>query len=407
MLGLLLIVIPLMLAEFALGRRGQGDAATSLANVAATYGANRGWAVVGLLGIITSFLILSFYSVIGGWTIAYAVDTLIQGLPGNEPLSVQKRFDAFLNSPLIVTTYHALFLIATAVIVAGGVRSGIETAAKILMPILAFLMVALALYAIIEGDIATTLSFLFKLDTEHLNANVALEALGLGMFSIGIGLGLMITFASYAQSDINLREVAIASIAADCAISLLAGFAVFPIVFQHDLDPAGGAGLVFVTLPLAFADMPFGEMAAIAFFTLMFVAALASAISMLELTVAFLLPRLKWSRARLSLTVAFACFVIGLSTVFSFNIWSDWYPLQNIKGFATATVFDILDHLTSNIMMPLGGFAVAVFVGWVVPTRLVIQEVDLSDAEEKLLSFTLRYVVPLGILTVATVPLII
>jgi len=185
----------------------------------------------------------------------------------------------------------------------------------------------------------------------------------------------------------------------------LAGFAVFPIVFEHGLDPAGGAGLVFVTLPLAFADMPFGETAAISFFALMFVAALASAISILELSVALLLRRLAWSRPRLSLVAAVACFVVGLSTVFSFNLWSDWHPLERIEGFATATIFDILDHLTSNIMMPIGGLAIALFVGWIVPTREVIAELDLTSAGAALLSSTLRYVVPLGIATIALAPL--
>ncbi len=395
-----------MFAEFALGRRGKGDAATSLANVATAYGANRSWALAGLLGVVTSFLILSFYSVIGGWTIAYAVETLVQGLPGTDPLAVQERFDDFLSSPLTLTAYHAVFLAVTALIVAGGVSGGIEAAAKVLMPILAILMIALAAYAVIEGDMASTLNFLFKLDPESLTATVALEALGLGFFSIGVGLGLMITFASYAQADINLREVAIASVAADCAISLLAGFAVFPIVFEHGLDPAGGAGLVFVTLPLAFANMPFGEIAAVAFFALMFVAALASAISILELSVALLLPRLSWTRTRLSLVVAITCFLVGLSTVFSFNLWSNWHPLEAVEGFATATVFDILDYLTSNIMMPIGGFAIAVFAGWIVPTRAVIAELDLTPAGAVILSFTLRFIVPLGIATVALAPLI-
>jgi NSS family neurotransmitter:Na+ symporter len=404
LLGLVLIVVPLMFAEFAIGRRGQGDAATSLANVAAAYGANRGWALAGLLGIVTSFLILSFYSVIGGWTIAYAVETLLQGLPGSDPTTVQERFDDFLGSPVTLTAYHAIFLGITAVIVAGGVSRGIEAAAKILMPILAVLMIVLAVYSIVEGDIAATVSFLFKLDLDDLTASVALEALGLGFFSIGVGLGLMITFASYAQADINLREVAMASVVADTAISLLAGFAVFPIVFAHGLDPASGAGLIFVTLPLAFADMPFGQIAAIAFFALMFVAALASAISILELSVALLLRRLTWSRPSLSLVVAAACFAVGLATVFSFNLWSGWHPLKGIEVFATATIFDILDYLTSNILMPLGGFAIAVFAGWIVPTRAVVAELDLSPIGAMLLSFTLRYVVPLGIATVALAP---
>jgi len=405
-LGLVLIVVPLMFAEFALGRRGQGDAATSLANVAAAHGASRKWALAGLLGIVTSFLILSFYSVIGGWTIAYAIETAMEGLAGTDPQAVQGRFDAFLSSPMALTAYHGLFMGVTAMIVAGGVSGGIEVAAKLLMPVLAVLMIALAGYAIVEGDIATTLGFLFKLDIEDLTPGVALEALGLGFFSIGVGLGLMITFASYARRDINLTQVAVASVIADTVISLLAGFAVFPIVFAHGLDPAAGPALVFVTLPLAFAGMPFGELAAIAFFALMFVAALASAISILELSVA-LLRRYQWPRRRSSLVVASTCFIVGLTTVFSFNLWSDWHPLAGIAGFGEATVFDLLDHLTSNFLMPVGGFTIALFAGWVVPTRTVVDELGLSSTGAAVLSLTLRYVVPLGIATVAIAPLIV
>ncbi len=238
---------------------------------------------------------------IGGWTIAYTVETTFRGLAGTEPAAVQARFDALLASPFRLAAYHAVFMGLSAFVVARGISGGIEAAAKLLMPILGVLMVGLAVYSIIEGDFTATLQFLFRLDPRQLTAQAALDALGLGFFSIGVGLGLMITFAAYAAADINLAEVAVVSVLADTAVSFLAGFAVFPIVFAHGLDPAAGPGLVFVTLPLAFADMPFGAVAALAFFLLMFVAALASAISMLELPVALLLRRRGWSRPRSSL----------------------------------------------------------------------------------------------------------
>ena len=215
----------------------------------------------------------------------------------------------------------------------------------------------------------------------------------------------MITFAAYAGRDIDLTEVAVASVLADTAISFIAGFAVFPIVFAHGLDPAAGPGLVFVTLPLAFADMPFGTAAAIAFFLLIFVAALASAISMLELPVALLL-RHGWSRPRASLAVGAACFATGLGTVFSFNLWAGWYPLAALPGFASATVFELLDYLTSNILLPLGGLGVALFAGWAVPVRALVAELGLSPPAATLLSAMLRYVVPLGIAAVGLGPLL-
>ena len=402
--GLLLIVIPLMFAEFAIGRRGRGDAAASIAAVAAAQGAGRGWALVGWLGILTAFLILSYYSVIGGWTIAYALETALSGLPADDAAAVQARFDALLASPGRLAAYHAVFMAAAAAVVARGVAGGIEVASKLLMPLLIALMLALAVYGAVEGDLAATLRFLFRLDPQQVTARAALEALGLGFFSIGVGLGLMITYAAYAGADISLRQVAIVSAAADTAISFLAGFTVFPIVFSHGLDPGSGAGLVFVTLPLAFADMPFGVVAAVAFFILLFVAALASAISMLELSVALLVRRRGWPRPRAALLSAIVCFLVGLASVLSFNLWSDWHPLAMLAGFERATVFDLLDEATSNLLLPIGGFALSLFAGWALPWSLLADELRLGASGTRVLHLLLRYVAPAGIAAATLAP---
>jgi len=395
--GLVFVVVPLMLAEFAIGRHGRGDSAGSIAAVAAAYGADRRWAWAGWLGVLTGFLILSFYSVIGGWTIGYAVETAVNGLPGVDPRAVRARYDAFLSSPLRLLIYHAVFMAAAAAIVARGVARGIEAASKVLMPLLAALMIALAAYSIVHGDLAATLRFLLRLDPAHLTARAALEALGLGFFSIGVGLGLLITYAAYSGPGIDLKQVAIVSVIVDGAISLLAGLAVFPIVFAHGLDPASGPGLVFVTLPLAFARMPFGTIAAQAFFGLLFVAALASAISMLELVVALLTRRLGWRRIGATAVASVTCFVAGIATVLSFNVWARWYPLEGLGAFPKATVFELLDHVTSNLLLPVGGLAIALFAGWAVPERVLAEELRLGPAGTLALGITLRYVAPAAI----------
>jgi len=379
--GLALAVVPLMLAEFAIGRRGGGDAASSIARLAAAHGAGRGWMWVGVLGVVTGALVLSFYSVIGGWTIAYAIDPAMD-------------YATLLGSPGRMTGYHALFLAHAAAIVARGVGKGIEAASMALMPLLAALMLGLALYSVIHGDLAATLRFLFKLDLSAFSARAALEALGLGFFSIGVGFGLMITYAAYARADIDLRQAALWSVGADTAISLVAGFAVFPLVFANGLDPAGGPGLVFVTLPLAFARMPFGGVAGMAFFALLFVAALASAISTLELAVAFITRRFGWSRIRATIASATACFLAGLGTVFSFNLWAHWHP----------TVFELLDHLTSNVLLPIGGFAIARFAGWALPKSLLIEELRLTPRGAALLRALLKWLTPALIAVTALAP---
>ncbi len=396
-LGLVLVVVPLMLAEFAIGRRGRADPAGSIAAVAQAAGSSRRWAAAGVLGVLTGYLILSFYSVIGGWTLGYAVETALYGLPGADPRAVAARFDAFLASPWQMLGWHALFMAASAGVVVRGVEKGIETAAKVLMPLLVALMLLLAAWSIAEGDLAATLRFLLEPDLRHLNARTALEALGLGFFSIGVGLGMMITYAAYSGAEISLKQVVVASVAADTVISLLAGLAVFPIVFAHGLDPASGPRLVFVTLPLAFAGMPFGTTAAIAFFALLCVAALASAISLLELVVALLMRQMRWRRATAVAIAASSCFAAGIATVLSFNAWAHWRPLASLGIASSATFFDVLDQLTSNLMLPLGGLAIALFAGWAAPQRLLAEELRLGPTGARALRFALRYVAPLGI----------
>jgi NSS family neurotransmitter:Na+ symporter len=206
-------------------------------------------------------------------------------------------------------------------------------------------------------------------------------------------MGLMITYAAYAKASIRLGQAALAAVIADTAISLLAGFAIFPLVFAHGLDPASGPGLVFVTLPLAFARLPLGAVAAAAFYLLLFVAALASAISMLELAVAPAVRR-GWRRGRAAAALAGACFVAGLASVFSFNLLARWRP----------TPFAAIDHLTSNVMLPLGGLALALFAGWVLPAEVLAQELGQGRRGAAALRFALRWVTPALICSVAIGP---
>jgi hypothetical protein len=235
-----------MLAELALGRAGRSDAVGSLVAVATKARASPRWSIFALLGVVTGFLILSLYSVIGGWAIAYLVDTIVTGLPGANSAMTQARFDALLSSPARLLAYHFAFMTVTAVIVARGISRGIEEASKILMPCLAVLIAALALYAVLQGDFRATLRYLFAFDVASVTPKIVLEALGLGFFSIGAGFSILITYAAYAKRDIDLTQVATVTIMTDTVISFLAGFAVFPIVFAENLDPSSGPGLVFV-----------------------------------------------------------------------------------------------------------------------------------------------------------------
>jgi NSS family neurotransmitter:Na+ symporter len=406
LLGLLLIVLPLMLAELAIGRRGRSDAIRSVVIVAVQSRGSAAWSAFALLGIITGFLILSFYSVIGGWAIAYAADVLINGLGQGNSAAARMRFNALLASPFWLLCYHFAFMAMTGVIVARGIARGIEAASRILMPILVLLIAALAAYSSLQGDLATTLRFLFAFDLTSITPKIALEALGLGFFSIGVGFAVMITYAAYAGRDIDLVRVAVLTVASDTAISLLAGFAVFPIVFAEHLDPASGPGLVFITLPVAFAHIPFGTLAAAAFFLLLVLAALGSAISLLELSAAPLKHTLRCSPAVASLLCAAAAWTAGIATVLSFNRWAGWFPLGAMANFATATVFDLIDHLTSNVMLPAAGFGIAIFIGWIAPEAVLREELQLGRIGLTVVRVLLRYVVPIGIAAASAAPLV-
>ena len=399
--GLALVVVPMMLAEFAIGRRGRADAATSIRRAAASEGVSTRWAIVGLLGAATSFLILSFYAVIGGWALFYAADTARHGLPQG-PAAVTARFDDLLASPVRMAAFQAAFLGAAAMVVVAGVQRGIEVSMKILMPLLAVLLGALAVYSMSTGSAEEALRFLFVPEVDDLTGAAVLDALGLGFFSIGVGLGILLTYAAYSPEGVDLKSAAVASVAGDTAVSLLAGLAIFPVVFANDVDPASGPGLAFLSLPLAFDAMPGGRWAATAFFAMLSIAALGSAISMLEAVVAVLDRRLGWPRSRGTPVAVAACFVVGLATVLSFNRWADVHPLGAIDRFADHRVYDLLDDATSQLLLPLGGLALAVFTAWVLPVRLLGDELRLRGAPLTGLHLTLRFVAP-ALVVAATV----
>jgi NSS family neurotransmitter:Na+ symporter len=251
-----------------------------------------------------------------------------------------------------------------------------------------------------QGDLAAALRFLFAVRATDITAKVALEALGLGFFSIGVGLAIMITYAAYAGREIDLCTVAVATIIGDTLVSCLAGLAVFPIVFAEKLDPASGPGLMFVTLPLAFSRLPFGTLAAIAFFLLLAIAGLASAMSLLEMPVAYLRRR-GWARGAATAITASSCWLLGWISVFSFNRWAEWFPLGSFSAFQTATVFDLLDQLTSNMLLPAGGLGLTILAGWVLPASLLADELRLSRTGAAILRVLLRYVAPCAIALVA------
>lgn len=397
-LGLALVVFPLMTAEFVIGRRGRGNAAESLRRVAVEGGYSPRWQLVGVIGIATGFVILTYYAVIAGMTMAYVPLSLTQGYGNVDAPAARRMFTAVSGSFTGLAAWQAAFLAITIWVVAKGIEHGIEAACRILMPTLVLLMVALAVYALLQGEVSRAFAFLFQVKLDAASPRAALEALGLGFFSIGVGMGLMITYAAYAGRDFDLTAAAIATIAGDTAISILAGLAIFPVVFAEGLDPAEGANLMFLIMPIAFGRLPLGDLVGTAFFVLLFVAALASAISLLEVVVAPVVRLTGWRRPVVATVVGGAAWCAGLPSVLSFNLWQEVRPLSMFAGFRDETVFDVIDGVASNLLLPLCGLLVSLFAGWRLPTRIYRLELE-GAAWTPGLRLLLRWVVPAAILT--------
>ena len=399
LVALATIVAPLMLAELAIGRRGRFDAVKSMARVAEAAGASRIWSVVGGIGVVTCGLILSYYSVVSGWTIAYAFDPRA-GL-ARDLVQSRHYFEVLLAHPVRMAVLHGLFMLIIASIVARGVSAGIERATRILMPGMIGLIVALALYALLSVDARPALKFLFVPNFTTFSARAAIEAVGLAFFSIGVGFGTYMTYAAYTDARMDFVEVAIVTLVADTAVSLLAAIAIFPLVFSRGVDPAGGPGLAFVILPMAFANLPQGPVVARAFYLCLALAATASAISLLEMPVAYLRRAFGWPRVRATIVAAALIWLAGLITVMAFGPWSAWRPLAGVPGLAGAGLFELVDGFASKVMLPLAGFGLSFFAGWVLPASILAEELGLGRRSALVLSVVLRFLVPMCIVLAA------
>jgi NSS family neurotransmitter:Na+ symporter len=397
-IAILLIATPIMLAEMIMGRHARRSAPAAFKTIAEARGSSSKWGLVGWMGLFALFLVLSFYSVIAGWTAAYLVKTASGGLNGLSPSEVGGDFSAFLHSPSQIIFWHALFTGATIFIVSRGVKVGLERVVKFLMPALFLTLFALVINSAITGDFSTAVDFLFTADLSKLTPVVILAAVGQAFFSVNVGIGSVLTYSAYLPKDVNLFQSAMVVALGDTLVALLAGLAIFPIVFANNLDPAEGAGLIFVTLSTAFAKMPAGALIGSAFFLMILFAALTSSISMLETMTARIYEIRGISRTAAALTIGTGTFLMGLVTVFSFSTWENFYPLGQFEMFATKTPFDLIDYLVTNILMPLGGLLYALFAGWWISKQTLLSEIGVGDgAVFQLWLWLVRVIAPLAV----------
>ncbi len=400
-LAILLVATPIMLSEMIIGRHARQSAPNAFRKIALEGGASPYWQIVGWMGLLALVFVLSFYSVIAGWTIAYLVKSISGGLSGLSPQEVGRDFGTFLHDPGWMMVWHCLFTAATVFIVSRGVRLGLERLVVVLMPVLFIMLLALVVHSGMTGDFARAFDFLFSADLSKVTPVVVLAAVGQAFFSVNVGVGAVLTYSAYLPDDVNLFRSAITVSLGDTLVALLAGLAIFPIVFAYGLDPSEGPGLVFVTLSTAFAAMPGGSIVATLFFSMLLFAALTSSISMLETMTARACEVRGLSRPKAAGMIGAVTFVLGLITVLSFSRWERVFPLGEFAVFAGKTPFDLIDYAVSNVLMPLGGMLYALFAGWWMSRKILVDQLGIGDgATFKLWLVLVRLVAPLAIAAV-------
>jgi NSS family neurotransmitter:Na+ symporter len=400
LLCVILVAVPILIAELLIGRRGASSPPVAMAVLANSAGRSSMWSIVGWMGTIVGFLIATYYSVIAGWTLSYIVKAA-NGFGGASAAEVSGQFDELLADPLTMTFWHTVFIVTALIIVGRGLQDGIERAVKTLMPSLFFMMLLMIAYAAVAGDFEAGFGFLFSADFTKIDGTVVLAAVGQAFFSISVAMGLMMIYGAYVPKEVSLARSAFIIAGADTLIALLAGLMIFPLVFANGLDPAEGAGLIFKTLPAAFVQMPGGTVFGALFFLLLAFAAVTSIIAIIEPIIAH--AQDKWAMTRQSACVAFGflAWLIGLATVLSFNAWSGFTPLDMIRALEGKTVFDLIDYFTANVLMPLGAILIAIFVGWRMrPDDLGEELPVMGPVLFKVWLLMIRIVVPIALLAI-------
>ena len=397
------LALPIFFAESIIGRRGRADTFGSMQKLAP----GTGWRWLGLLTVLSPIIILSYYSVVGGWSVEYLFKSLAFDFTGPDA-RIDGFFGHFISSVWEPIIAHTLFIALVAGIVLGGVKKGIETFTKICMPVLFVLVIVLVFYSLSLPGSEKGIAYLVKPDFSKLSAEAAAAALGQAFFSLSLGVGTILTYASYIRADENILTSGVGTAVSDLFFAILAGFAIMPAVFAAGIAPGTGPGLVFETLPFIFnrmgATLPWlSALVAIIFFLTILVAALTSAISMMEVGVAYLSEEKKLPRWRAVLYITLFAWLVGILCSLSFGPLADVQLLGN-------SIFDFLDKLCSNWMLPLGGFLFTVFCGWKMSKADVYDEFTNGGTKNrhlfKLVYFLIRYFAPIGILVIFVTALV-
>jgi NSS family neurotransmitter:Na+ symporter len=382
LLCILLLGLPILIAEVMLGRKGRANPVHAMLAQAKSAGVSKGWSFIGIMGVAAGIMILMYYSVVAGWSLEYVFQSATSSYMGKTPTDVAAGFGVFAQDTTRQLIWHTLFITVTACIVGLGVTRGIGNAVNILMPILFLLLLMLLWYAYKNGEFMRGLTFMFSADFSKLSSESLLTAMGHAFFTLSLGMGTIMVYGSYMPESQSIPGASVTVAFLDTLIALIAGMAIFPLVFASGLAPGSGPGLLFETLPIAFSDMWGGAFFGTGFFVLVSIAALSSSISLIEPGIAWL-EKLGLTRIAATVGLAFLCWIGGVASIFS------------------SEVFDILDFITANIMLPLGGLLIAVFVGWRLGYTRVRKEVTgVNNGLFNIWFVILRFVTPIGVIVV-------
>ena len=385
---ILMIGVPIMIGEIILGRSSGNSPINAMRRMAIASNTSSSWQIIGWSGITAGILILSFYSVIAGICFHY----ILISATSSGAMSASDQFSEVISSPLNLLFWHTLFMVMTALIVSAGIKDGIGRMVKILMPMLGLLMIFMVVYSMINGNFSQAMSFLFAPDFSNVDANTFLQAMGQAFFSLSLGMGSIMAYGAYMPKDQNVVNTSFTVASLDTLVAVLAGLAIFPIIFAFNLEPGTGPGLVFVSMLTAFNQMTFGWLIGPLFFTLLSIAALSSSISLLEPGVAFLSEEGYLSRKMAAQLLSLFIWILGIGSALSFNIWSD-FNLTPGRNF-----LDSMDFIANQILLPLGGMLIAIFVGWFMKEQIIKDELgQINPTVFKLWKFFIRFIAPFSV----------
>lgn len=402
LLCILFIGIPVMMAEVVIGKRGRSTPANAVAHCATEGGSSSHWSIIGSMGVLSGFLILSFYVVIAGWAAAYVYFAGSGELsaaaadPATHTEAIGAMFVGLITSVNQLLIWTTLIVTAVVFVISKGVKGGLETAVTYLMPALLVLLVGIMIYSAVVGDFAAAFSFMFHVDFSKLSIEGVLVALGHAFFTLSLASGIMMMYGAYLPKGVSIAKTSIMIAIADTAVALVAGLAIYPIVFANGLEATAGPGLLFQSLSIAFGNMPFGDLVGTLFFIMIVFAAFTSAIALLESSAAYLVERRGLTRIKAAMASGFGIWLMSLLTIFSFA-GAEWTKLSFGMG---GDIFEFLDYITANIMLPLGGLLISIFVGWIMKEEVVKEELNLAPWQFTTVLILLRWVAPIAILCV-------